>query len=129
MNDVIFNSNSYFTVFDFSDTQGRLIIRSSKDDEHKKNVDVVFFGVRYMQLDCLMHSLAISKMKTFIEFKPNSIIEGILKKDDYYIFKLTSNNDESYFVVASFIKVFENQLEFKETLIGGFNPGTEILKS
>lgn len=42
MDKKIFKSDRHFTVFDFIISHGQLLLRSSKDDDHLKNVDIIF---------------------------------------------------------------------------------------
>ena len=112
----IFNTKRYFTISDYFPSHKQLLIRSSKTNENSKNIDVVFFGVNYLQIPTSFKGMSIDVLD-----KDDLIItkelETFRNLGNNYIFKISSEKSIS-FLVASFVRVFENSLEFNETSLG-----------
>ena len=117
MNNEIYKSERYFTVFDFKISHGQLLLRSSKDDENNKNIDIIFFGSRYIQLFTSFYGISIrtvEKNKNQISY--NSV-ETFLNHDVNYLFEIETK-DEKFYIGASYFKVYEYELSFNETSLG-----------
>ena len=116
MSATIYNSDRYFTIFDFSISHSQLLLRSSKNENQNTNIDVIFFDVKFQQLSTYLMGLEISIK--------NNQKTSMAKKDNFFILK---SNNEEYHVVASFVKVYENHLNFGETSLGVLqNKGREV---
>jgi len=110
----IFKSDRYFTVFDIVISHGQLLLRSQKNDESEKNIDIVFFDTTYIQMFSRLKGIRISKVKNESNYVSYSTVQKYLEYDNTHLFELESNN-EKYYIAASFVRVFENQLEFNES--------------
>ena len=113
----IFKSDRYFTVFDFIISHGQLLLRASKGDDNIKNIDIIFFGARYIQLFTSLSSISIrivDKNKDLINYDS---VSSFLNNDENYLFEIETNN-EKFYIGASYFKVYENELEFNETSLG-----------
>ncbi|MDO1450200.1 hypothetical protein Q0590_28225 [Rhodocytophaga aerolata] len=112
----VFVSERYFTIFDFYISHGQFLLRSSKDSNYSENIDIIFYDTRYIQMATFLHGVSISKISN-----PGSVIHesviNLLKNVDCYLFEISSNK-ESYFIVSTFVRVYENNLEFTETSLG-----------
>ncbi|MDN3584378.1 hypothetical protein [Mucilaginibacter flavus] len=117
MNKEIFKSDRYFTAFDFVLGHGQLLLRSSKDDSNKKNIDIIFFGTKYVQLFTSLWGIRIKlveKDKGLIKYNSVGLF---LNSDINFLFEIETK-DEKYYIAASYLKVYENELEFNETSLG-----------
>jgi len=117
MSKEIFKSNKYFTVFDFVISHGQLLLRASKDEDNFKNIDIIFFGTRYIQLFTSLSGLSISLVENNKEIINYSTVNSFLSTNENYLFEIETKN-EKYYVGASYFKVYENELEFNETSLG-----------
>lgn len=117
MSEIIYNSDRYFTLFDFSISHAQLLIRSCKNDEYKKNIDIIFFDVKFQQVITRFYGLSIRKVPPEQTQLSSKVVVGYLTGSENHLFELTSNN-EKYLVAASFFRVYENELEFTETSLG-----------
>jgi hypothetical protein len=127
--DAIFTSDRYFTMFDIVVSHGLLLLRSSINEQLTHNVDVIFFGTAYIQSFTMLRGVRIRKIAN----NDNIVNYPTVKKElDYsynHLFEVESNN-EKYYIVASFVKVFENQLDFLESSLGRtVDKGREIANS
>jgi hypothetical protein len=119
----VFKSERYFTLFDFLISHGQLLLRASKDDDYNKNIDIIFYDVKFLQLATHLKGVSIKQLTN--NNISNDSIKSIISKKDNSVFEIKSNN-ELYYITAAFIKVFENDLEFNETSLGLFqNKGRE----
>jgi hypothetical protein len=121
MSKQIFKSNRHFTIFDFSISHGQLLLRASKDDNNIKNIDIVFFGVRYIQLFTSFLGLSIRSVKGREDLIHYDSVNFYLKYDKNHLFEIETVG-EKFYIAASFFKVYENELEFNETSLGMHEP-------
>jgi hypothetical protein len=113
----IFKSNRYFTIFDFMISHGQLLLRAGKDDDNSKNIDIIFFGVRYIQLFISLLGVSIrlaDDNKNLIKY---DCVNSFLNNDENYLFEIETKGG-IFYIVASYFKVYENELEFNETSLG-----------
>lgn len=116
MNKEIFKTNRYFILSDFKASHGQLLLRSSMDDENEKNIDIIFFGTKYVQLFTSLKNVIIRIIDRKEMSKYNSI-NLFLSTEENFLFEIEANN-EMYYIGASYVKVFENELGFNETSLG-----------
>lgn len=129
MSPEIFKSRRYFTFFDYLISHGQLLIRSDKRKGHDQNIDIIFFDVTFVQLFTMLYGITIrSVSKNEIIDYPT--VKKYLNYEHHNLFEIESNR-ERYYVAASFVRVFENELEFDETSLGygDKDKGKEIAKS
>ncbi|MBL7854172.1 MAG: hypothetical protein JNL17_07230 [Cyclobacteriaceae bacterium] len=119
----IFRSERYFVLFDYFVGHGQLLIRSSKKDGHPANIDVIFFDTTFIQSFTMLRGLIISLIdKNAISSYP--VVHEYLKLENSSLFELESGG-EKFYVAASFVKVYENDLGFSETSLGMVYQGRE----
>lgn len=124
MQQEIYKSDRYFTLFDMMISHGQLLLRSQKDDINKTNIDIIFFGTSYIQTYSGFNSICVRKMEHTSNFINYKTVNTFLGYKNHHLFEIESNN-EKYFIAASFVKVFENQLDFNETSLGMNYKGRE----
>ena len=127
MND-IFKSDRYFTLFDIVVSHGQLLLRSQKTEELTHNIDIVFFGTTYIQSFSRLKGVQIKRLEEHTNIINYNTVKEYLNYDNKYLFEIESN-EEKYYVAASFVRVFENQLEFSESSLNTQAKGIEIATS
>ena len=109
-----FKSDRYFTVFDFFISHSQLLIRSSKNDENKSNIDIVFFDVKFIQLGIYYNGLRLKLRKGDI---PPTIAKEYLTDEECNLFEIESKDEKAY-VIAGLVHIYENSLDFNESSLG-----------
>jgi signal recognition particle receptor subunit beta len=117
MNKDIFRSDRYFKISDFLISHGQLLLRSSKTDEQKINIDVIFFDTTYIQLFASLYGIAIRKVDISKIMNYDSVT-SYLGHGNNHLFEIETEVGEKYYVAASFVRIFENELKFDETSLG-----------
>ena len=119
MHKEIFKSKRHFTIFDFDISHGQLLLRASKDDDNINNIDIIFFGTRYIQLITSLLGVSIRLANDNQNLNNYNSLNSISDNLENHLFEINST-DESFYIGASYFKVYENELEFKETSLGLF---------
>ncbi|WP_286863369.1 MULTISPECIES: hypothetical protein [Sphingobacterium] len=117
MNKNIFKSDRYFTVFDFTVSHGQLLLRASKDDRDNQNIDLIFFGVRYMQLFTSLFGLSVKLVEKDQKPINYNSVNSFVSADNNSLFEIETGN-EKFYIGASYFIVYENELEFDESSLG-----------
>ena len=124
----IFKSNRYFTLFDVIVSHGQLLLRSQSTDEFKNNIDIIFFGATYIQLFSRLKGIQIKRLEKNIDIVNYNSVKKYLDYENNYLFEIESNG-EKYYIAASFVRIFENELEFSESSLNKEERGIEIASS
>lgn len=109
-NKLLFSSSRMFAPYDFLVSHRQLLLRSDKIKGYPSNIDVIFFGVMYMELPSTLDSISISEIPADQVTEKLQIYPGTCYRIQ------TSNNE--FYIVANDIKVFKNQLDLPETSLG-----------
>jgi fibronectin type 3 domain-containing protein len=70
----------------------------------------------------------IKKIENGINYIDYNTVNKHIEYNDNYIFEIESNK-EKYYIAASFVKVFENKLDFSESSLKTREKGVEIATS
>ena len=124
MKQEIFKSDRYFTLFDIVISHGQLLLRSQKTPENEDNIDIIFSDTNYIQTFSRLRGICIKKIQNSKDIISYGTVEKYLSYDNNNIFEIESNG-ERYYIAASFVKVFENKLEFNESSLNFGNNGRE----
>ena len=124
MSQEIFKSDRYFRVFDMYVSHGQLLLRAQKDEQYSHNIDIVFFDTTYIQLYSMLYGVHIRVVSNNDIIKYESV-KKYLGYQNNHLFEIESNS-EKYYIAASFVRVFENTLDFGESTAGLSNYGREI---
>jgi len=119
----IFASQRYFKLSDIVVSHGQLLLRSQKDEKNSNNIDIIFFSTTFMQIISELEGVQISLMTDESKIEYPSV-KKYLSYTSNHLFEIQSN-DEHYYVVAAFVRVFENRLNFNETSLNFDNIGRE----
>ncbi|PTT04250.1 hypothetical protein DBR11_00080 [Pedobacter sp. HMWF019] len=120
----IFKSERYFTVFGALVSHGQLLLRSQKNNVDTNNIDIIFYGTVYIQLFSRLTGISIKRVRTDTKSLGYNTANEYLSHNGNCLFEIKSNG-ELYYIAASFVKVFENTLEFYETSLNAENKGME----
>jgi hypothetical protein len=107
-----YSSIRYFNFHDFLRSHSQLLIRSDKNDVNHNNIDLIFMAVDEILLP---HHFSKGISIEIIED------DGIKKK-----FLITSFEDgKTYYVIASYLAIYENSLNYNESSLGFDGLGRE----
>ncbi|NBA86185.1 hypothetical protein GVN16_10460 [Emticicia sp. CRIBPO] len=123
MSKEIFKSDRYFTVFDYLVSHGQLLIRSDKRKGSKENIDIIFFDTSFMQLFTTLSGITI-RLVNSNSITTYTAVKKYLSYEENNLFEIESEG-EKYYIAASFVKIFENELEFNETSLGYESKGRQ----
>jgi hypothetical protein len=116
-------------MFDIVVGHGLLLLRSAKNEQLTQNVDIIFFSTTYIQSYTMLEGVRIRKIASNDSIVNYPTVKKELGYNNTYLFEVESNN-EKYYIVASFVRVFENELDFLESSLGRVvDKGTEIANS
>jgi hypothetical protein len=112
----LYHSTRKFVLYDAVVSHGQLLLRADKIDSSGCNVDIIFSSTAYVQLPTYLKSISIYQDQSGKRSGYKSVDEGLDKKW-HTLFEIRSGSD-SYYIVASSFRVFENKLPFGETSLG-----------
>ena len=93
-----YKSNRNYILFDYNMSHSQLVLRSFKEDDSERNLDIIFFGVNQIKIGTNFDSINIEWEK------------GNEEDDIEFII-----NDGK--IVCSFFNVLENKFDYGETSI------------
>lgn len=100
-----------FKFWYYNISHGELLIRSIKGSNNVKNIDIMFFDVIYVELPRNILDLKIEDAK---DDDILYIMDKINKPIKHENIIILSSNNRRYIVVASIMKIVENDLEIFE---------------
>ncbi|WP_135550796.1 hypothetical protein [Paenibacillus cymbidii] len=100
-----------FKFWHYNISHGELLIRSTKSAKNTKNIDIMFFDVTYVELPRNISNLKIEEVK---DDDVRYVMEKIYKPIRTENITILSSNDKRYLVVASLMKIVENDLDMFE---------------
>src|SRR5438034_1124768 len=100
--------NREFDLWDFSPTHSRVLLRSPKNANSDKNIDIIFNGVEYLSIVPYLKEI---KMEMY--HNGNSINKPDLNKyiGKYEKLFLIKNSIDTYYIVAFGMVIIENSLD------------------
>ncbi len=118
----LYESNKKFVLYDYLVSHGQLLLRADKiNDEKGFNTDIIFFDTAYVQLPAFFtNGISIIQDNGKKRFGYPGIDNG-LDSEYQKCFEIIGDS-ASYYVVASFFQVFENDLAFGRTSLGVLDP-------
>lgn len=100
-----------FQFWHYRVSHGELLLRSPKNMNESKNIDIIFEGVKYVELPRFLPKMEIGEeTKEDLLYISNRIGSDINKSK---LFVLISEQ-KRFFVVASIMKVKENEMDIFE---------------
>lgn len=107
----IFDSSRVFKFWYYHISHGELLVRSIKNVDNIKNIDIIFIDVTYVELPYILSNLIIEEAKAEDVLYIKEKINKDIKPENITVL---SSNDKRYFVVAFRMKVVENELDMFE---------------
>jgi hypothetical protein len=101
---VIYQSDREFQLWDYTVSHAQLLLRSPATTSEPFNVDIVFLGVKELDLPTSLKGLTMTRSE-----HPTPAGRG--PRDRY---KLTSDGKE-YTIVAAAFRIYKNHLDLKES--------------
>lgn len=109
-------SDRTFKIWQYSVSHGMLLLRSPTDEGNDTNMDVVFAGVRYVELPAVMKGIeVVSASSPASEIWPSAMADDVLHT-------IRSQGAE-YFVVGGVCRAYENKLSLFDA---GFLPRWQV---
>lgn len=111
-------SERTFKLWEYSVSHQQLLLRSPKNDKYSTNIDVVFMGVSYCEIETNISGLVL-RNGTVDESKDMSLL---LKKNIEMLdlFVLESGN-KKYHIVAAAMKTDENRMDIFDSALEQWN--------
>lgn len=100
-----------FKLWHYNVSHGELLFRSHKNEKNDKNIDIMFFDVKYLEVPGSLPNLKIEEVKEEEIIYVSEKLTKNVAKEDIYILK---SNNIRYIVVASILKIVENDLDLFE---------------
>lgn len=103
--------NRKFQVWFYRVSHGELLIRSPKSKENPKNIDILFYDISYIELPRFLDEIILATAT-----KEEIIYVNSKLSEPLYNRKITIivSKGIRYLIVASFLKVQENELDLFE---------------
>jgi hypothetical protein len=115
---IIYSSDRHFSLFDYHISHSQLLLRSSKTEKHSSNIDIIIFGVNYIQMFTFTRGIVLETMELSDVSRLNSkLISHHFSKETDQIYQLQSSG-ESFYIVGAHCRVYENDLDLSETSLG-----------
>lgn len=105
-------SNRTFQLWEYHVSHGSLLIRSPKDAEVMKNIDIVCTGVEYLALPRFMRGIEVTE-PTLEELRNLEQMLGKRLTESSVV--ILASSDKRYSVVATSFKVEENEMDIFES--------------
>ena len=110
-------SERKFNITDFFLSHSQILIRSSKGGVNNNfNIDIIFFGVKFIQTPTLFNGISIKRCE-FKDVITNNLIKGRIDYEGDNLFEIETEK-EIFFIGAAFFRVYENELRFNESSLG-----------
>jgi hypothetical protein len=101
---VIYQSDRDFQLWDYTVSHAQLLLRSPATTAEPFNIDIVFLGVKELDLPTSMRGLTMTG--------PEPLLDAGRSPRDRY--RLTSGGKE-YAIVAAAFRIYKNHLDLKES--------------
>lgn len=110
-------SKRTFKLWEYSVSHNQMLLRSPKNEDHLTNLDIVFVGVTYCDVETLIRGIVL-RDGTMEELEAISIRTGE-EVDASDLFVLESPNNIN-FIVAAAVKVLENTMDIFDSPLERF---------
>lgn len=98
--------NRKFRLWDCCVSHDQLMLRSAKGNEYENNIDIVFYGVKYVNIKTLMNINIINEEK--------SDDHG----DNLYLYRIICDKEE-FFIASVGVSIQENTLDLSDLVLKG----------
>lgn len=127
----MYQSERVFKVWDYNTSHQQLLIRSPMTPGIETNIDMLFWGVKFLQLETTLRGIAVSRLEdhSAVTKPARRFIE-----DGCSVFSLKSRDAECLLIASGF-RVLENEFDIFESTIATANDqedryvGVELARS
>lgn len=106
-----------FRLWDFRVSHDQLLLRSPKNAETPKNLDVAFVGVEYIELPTRMRELRIEEPEVDDHVRAEQALGRPVPHTQVFVIQ---TDDRRHIVVAAAVRFFENELDIFESSLERF---------
>lgn len=112
---MVFDSSREFSVWDYNVSHAQLLIRSPKSTEMSDNIDIVFWGVKYVEIPTSFVGLSLSVAGGDAIQRVKGVAGVPCEKET--VFFISVADGRRFIVVSQGFKVLRNKLDiFDSTL-------------
>jgi len=104
--------NRKFQLWEYSVSHGKLLIRSPKNEQEIKNIDIKFIGVDYISLPRHLREICLVEPTDDEVLRFENILNKPLLKRNIHIIE---SADTRHVVIAAGMKIEENLLDIFES--------------
>jgi hypothetical protein len=119
-----FASDRRFRIWDYNVSHNQMLLRSPKSPDHSENIDIVFWGVEYIEIPSAFTGVELVKASTEEASSMKRIPEKRCETSDVHVL---SSGGKKFVVVAAGFKVLRNDLDIFESSLEYFS-GTDSPK-
>ncbi len=112
--------NRRFQLLFYQISHGEMIIRSQKNNNYNKTIDIYFGDVNYMEIPSELNGIRFRRANADDVTYVKSKIKKYITQDEIVVIV---SEDKEYYIVASVISINENDLSFVELPIHCFLHG------
>lgn len=110
-------SNRTFRLWEYRVSHDQLLLRSPLSKTFSTNLDVIFAGIRYLEMPTFWHSLSITE-GTPEEMQ--DICQRLKRNMPHERIYILSSGETRFKVVAVSMKIFENELDIFQSSLESF---------
>jgi len=100
-------NNRTFQIWKYHVSHSMLLVRSPQNKEHKTNIDIIFHGVRFINLPNIFYGMSISPISPEIDKDLLVMIENMqYNPNEVLVFR---GDKQKFYVIASGFSVEENE--------------------
>lgn len=112
MTNTVLDQDRVFKVWDFHITHSRLLLRSPRDKQHEQNIDVIFYGVAYIEMPTLLNGIELEQPTKADLEKMESVLGREVPQDEVHVL---SSQGGRFVLVAISKKITANDLDIFES--------------
>lgn len=121
---MLFESDRTFRLWQFFVSHNQLLIRSPKSTQHCSNIDIVFWGVEYIEIPSFLKSVKLTENTTRDIEKAETLIGKSVEASSVFI---VESETGKYLIIAGGFKVLRNNLDLFESSLELFS-GSDPIK-
>lgn len=121
---MLFESDRTFRLWQFLVSHNQLLIRSPRSSVHCSNIDIVFWGVEYVEMPSHLKGVTMTA-NTTLEIEKAETLIG--KSDETSSVFVIESESRKFLIIAGGFKVLRNNLDIFESSLELF-AGSDPLK-
>ena len=97
-----------FKVWLYRVSHGELLVRSPQDLEHSRNIDLMFAGVEYLEIPCLLPHLEVDEANDDDVARTSDRLGKLVERRNVIVLK---SEGRRFLVVAAWMKAGESDMD------------------